>query len=117
MDWKNGKRKSMPFAIPMDWREGKDHIMDCYFCMINLKEINLKNKYHVQYLDIPSAIRPILHGTDLFVPEPDDNMEYSSNSKHSDMTVVAGDGTNKPEEDDQPVPLAQAVLSDLTHET
>ena len=30
------------------------------------------------------------------------------------MTVVAGDDAYKPEEDDQPVPLAQAELNDLT---
>ena len=40
-------------------------------------------------------------------------MEYSSDSEHSDMTVVAGDGTYKPEEDNQPVPLTQAALIDL----
>ena len=95
-DWRNGKRKSM---------EGKDHITDCYFCMINLKGVNHKNKHHVQYPDVPSAIRQIPHDPDLPVPESDGYMEYSSDSKHSDMTVVAGDDRYKPEEDNQPVPL------------
>ena len=54
---KNGKRKRMLFAIPMVWREGKDLIIDCYFCMINLKRINYKNKHHVQYSDVPSVHR------------------------------------------------------------
>ena len=40
--------------------------------------------------------------------EPDANMEYSSNSEHSDMIVVVGDDTYKPEEDDQ------AELNNLT---
>lgn len=35
--WSKGTIKSMPFGIPMIWREGKDHVTDCYFCMINLK--------------------------------------------------------------------------------
>ena len=61
--------------------------------MINLKGIDGKNKY----LDVPSAIRPIPHGPDLPIPEPDGNMEYSSDSKHSDMTVVAGIDAYKPE--------------------
>ena len=30
------------------------------------------------------------------------------------MTVVAGDDAYKPEEDDQPVLLTQAILNDLT---
>ena len=96
---RNNEKKSMPFAIPMVWRERKDHIMDYYFCMINLKGINHKNRHHVLYLDVPSAIRPIPHGPDFPVPEPDVNMEYSSNSEHSDMTVVAGNDAYKPEED------------------
>ena len=73
--------------------------------MINLKGINRKNKRQVQYPDVSSAISPILHGPDLPVPESDSNMEYSSDSKHSDMTVVAGHDAYKPEEDDQPEPL------------
>ena len=89
-NWRNGKRKST-FAIPIVLSEGKDHITDCYFYVINLKGIGRKNKSHVQYPNVPSAIRPISHGSDLSVPEPDGNMEYSSDSEHSDMTVVAGD--------------------------
>ena len=112
-DWRNGKRKSMSLTIPMFWRERKDHITDCYFCMINLKGINRKNKHIVQYPDVPSAIRLIPHGPDLPVPEPDGNMEYSSDSEHSDMTVVARDDAYKPEKDDQPGPLTQAEHTDL----
>ena len=102
----------MPFAIPMIWREGKDHIMNYYFCMINLKGIN--HKHHVQYPDVPSAIRPIPHGPDLPVSEPDGNMEYSSNFKRSDMTVVAGDNAYKLEEDNHSVLLIQTKFNDLT---
>ena len=106
----------MSFAIPMVWTEGKDHNTDNYFCMINLKGINRKNKNHVQYNDVPSAIRPIPHGPDLFVPEPDGNIEYGSDSDNSDMTVVAGDDANKPEEGDQLVILTQAELNDSTRD-
>ena len=106
----------MPFTIPMVWRKGKDHIMDCYFYMINLKGRNRKNKHHIQYPDVPSVIRLIPHGPDLPVPELDGNMEYSSDSEHSDLTVVARDEPYKPEEDDRPVLLAQAELSDLTRD-
>ena len=59
--------------------------------MINLKGINCKDEHYVQYPDAPSVIKPILHGPDLPVPEPDGNMEYSSDSEHCDMIVIAGD--------------------------
>ena len=113
-DRRKGKRKNMPFAIPMVRRERKDHIMDCYFCMINLKGINHKNKHHVQHPDVPSAIKAIPHSLDLPIPEPDGNMEYNSDSEHSDMIAVAGDYTYKPEEDNKPIPLTQAELNNLT---
>ena len=57
--------------------------------MMNLKEITSKNNLHVQYPDVPSAIRPILDGQDFPVPDPHSNIDYSSNSDHSEMTVVA----------------------------
>ena len=45
------------------------------------------------------------YSPDLPVPEPDGSMEYSSDSEHSDMTVVARDDAYKPKENDKPVPL------------
>ena len=98
----------------MVWREEKDHITDYYFCMINLKGINHKNKQHVQYSTFLFAIRPIPHDPDLPVPEPNSNIEYSPSSEHRGMTIVAGDDAYNPEEDDQPVTLTQAELNDLT---
>ena len=59
--------------------------------------------------DVPSVIRPIPHCPNLPVPEPDGNMEYSSDSKHDDMTVVAGDDAYKPEDD------GQSLLNYLIH--
>ena len=35
--WSKKKIKSLPFGIPMVWREGKDHVTDCYFRMTNLQ--------------------------------------------------------------------------------
>ena len=40
-------------------------------------------------------------------------MEYSSDSEHGDMTVVAGNDVYKPEEDDQQVALNETELNDL----
>ena len=81
--------------------------------MINLKGINRKNKRHVQYPDVPSVIRLIPHNPDLPFPEPEGDIEYSSDSEHSDITVADGDDEYKPEEADQLLLLTQAKLNNL----
>ena len=111
-DWKNKKRKSMQLDVPMVWREGKDHVTDCYFCT-NLKGTNRKNKHYAQYPDVSSEIKPVPHGPDLPVSESNVTMESSSDSKSSDTTDTAESDAYRPEEDDQPVPLTQAELNDL----
>ena len=68
--WFSRKIKSMPFAVPMIWREPTNHATDCYFCMTNVKGINKKNKNKITYPDIPSAIRPVPHSDDLPIPIP-----------------------------------------------
>ena len=106
----------MPFAVPMVWREGKDHVADCYFCMTNFQGIIRKNKHCVEYPDVPSAIRPVPHGPDLPVPEPDVAMESSSESKSDNTADRAQSEEYMPEENDRPVPLTQADLNELTRD-
>ena len=43
-------------------------------------------------------------------------MKYRSDSEYSDMTILTGDDTFKPEEDDQLEPLTYAELIDLTRD-
>ena len=33
------KIKSLSFGISMVWREGKDHVTDCHFCVTNLQSM------------------------------------------------------------------------------
>lgn len=66
-DWTKGKRKSLPFGIPMVWREPQDHTTDCYFCMVNTKGVGRKSRQMLSYPSIPSAIRPVPH-SDRFPP-------------------------------------------------
>ncbi|CAI9616281.1 unnamed protein product [Staurois parvus] len=69
--WLNGKKASMPFAVPMIWREPTDHLSNCYFCMVPpiVKGLNKKKKLSVHYPNIPSAIRPVPHGEGLPIPK------------------------------------------------
>ncbi len=41
---------------------------DCYFCALNLKGINRKNRQTLVYRNLASAIRPVPHSEELPVP-------------------------------------------------
>ncbi|KAK3889696.1 hypothetical protein Pcinc_006262 [Petrolisthes cinctipes] len=84
--------------------------------MINLQGINRKNKHLVQYPEVPPAIKPVPHGPEVPIPEPDVIMEASSNTEFSDATNSDESGAYKPVDDDQPMPLTQAELNDLTRD-
>ena len=59
--WTEGSRKALKFGIPMIWREPKNHTDYCYFCAINLTEINKKKRKSLIYPNLPSALRPVVH--------------------------------------------------------
>jgi hypothetical protein len=42
--WTQGMKKSLPFGIPMIWREPGNHSDDCYFCSCNVQGYTSKNK-------------------------------------------------------------------------
>ena len=71
-EWLSGRRPQMPFAIPMVWREPKDHSSDCYFCSVKVFGFSAKNKNSrpISYPDLQSARRPVKHSNDLPVPIP-----------------------------------------------
>ena len=79
----------MGFAVPMIWREQRDHITDCYFCLTKTKSYNQRNRKKILYPNLPSAIGPVPHSADLPIPitppclpeltgESSENSEYSS---------------------------------------
>jgi hypothetical protein len=78
--WSKGKTKS----IPMIWREPKNHSDDCYFCCFDVKGYSSKNKKVILYPNSPSALRPIVHGPEVPVPQPTEILEdASTNSSDS----------------------------------
>ena len=38
--WSQGKNAKLKFGVPMVWREPKNHVDDCYFCLVNVKGFN-----------------------------------------------------------------------------
>ena len=55
------KKSSMPFAVPMIWKEPSNHVDDCYFYIVNISGFSGKNKRSIQYPNLDSARRPVKH--------------------------------------------------------
>jgi len=66
----------MLFGVLMVWRVPSNRSTDCYFCVVPPIQnvMSVKKKSTLVYPTIPSAIRPVLHGDGLPVPEPPDNL-------------------------------------------
>ena len=113
-DWRNGKRKSVPFAIPVAWREGKDHLIDCYFCMMILKRIIARTSTmsNTRMFHSSHKINPLWSRHFVFLSQM---VTWNiTDSGYCDMTVLDGNDAYKPEEDVKPVSLTQAEFNDLT---
>ncbi|UYV69091.1 hypothetical protein LAZ67_6002396 [Cordylochernes scorpioides] len=82
----------MPFAVPMIWREPKDHSSDCYFYLTKTIGITSKSRHTVEYPDLPSAMRPVPHSDILPVPQPPENVIFSDDN--SDRREQQSDDTN-----------------------
>ena len=104
----------MPFAIPMIWREPKDHSSDCYFCLTNIQGFTSKTKCKVVYPDLISAMRPVLHSEEYSVPmcgnvclsdtcESDITYDLNSDPKYGNSSL-------------NPHLLTQEVLNDMDHD-
>lgn len=68
--WYNGTIKKMPFGVPMQWREPKNHIDDCYFCLTDVHGFSKKSKHSVKYAKVSSVSMPISHSPDIPIPQP-----------------------------------------------
>ena len=99
-DWTKGKRKGRPFGVPMVWREPKEHLNDCYFCLLNTKGIKKKSRLNISYPSIPSAIRPVLYSDEFprpvfngFVSSEDE--ETGSEEEHMEMEYKRTDAESE----------------------
>ncbi|GFW51877.1 uncharacterized protein TNCV_1188081 [Trichonephila clavipes] len=112
-----GKTKSFHFAVPMIWREPKNHSDDCYFCSCSVQGFNLKNRKDISYPNIiRSSIRLAPHGPDLPIPSPpvtlDNILDDLDQILHisSDSDDGYDSGTNDPE------PFSQSDLNYLVRD-
>ena len=108
----------MPFAVPMVWREPRDHVTDCNFCMTNVTGFTAKNKKHISYPNLPSAMRPVLHSDDLRVPIPPQFWTIDEDDSESldDAEVEQSSDNEFCPQSDGPHILNQSELNDLVRD-
>ena len=119
--WLNGKRKSMPFAVPMIWREPTNHYTDCYFCLTNIAGFSKKNKSKIVYPDCPSAIKPVTHAAEgIPIPEPPSSF---SDDRSREACTASTSSEDMLSDADEPGPsrkvphlLSQLELNDLVRD-
>ena len=59
----------------MIWHEQTNHTDDCYFCSVKVTGFNKRNEKEIIYPNMISAIRPVLHNSEIPVPEAPKNLE------------------------------------------
>jgi hypothetical protein len=76
--WLRGEKRKMTCGIPRLWREPQNHVNDCFFCLLDLSHFKkTKNRFHIQYPDVPSFRAPVLHSVEL----PPPTNEFSSSEE------------------------------------
>jgi hypothetical protein len=54
--WLKGTHKSMPSAVPTVWRQPRNHLNDCYFCM-KITGFSRFSMHQIEYSSTPFALR------------------------------------------------------------
>ena len=75
--------------------------------------VNKKNKHHVVYPDVPSARKPVPHGSEIPAPSVPKDIDIAEDSdiELEDMDTSASYQPPIPDKD-KPMPLSQAQLND-----
>ena len=78
--WFNCKKAAFNFAVPMVWREPRNHADDCYFCLTNITGFDASSRKNIKYPNLRSAMRSVPHSVDLPGPTPPVNKDHLSSS-------------------------------------
>jgi len=115
---KSGKRKRMPFVIPMIWREPTNHATDCYFCMVDTNGRNALNKSTIQYPNVPSAIRPVINIENFQVHVPCTSTKHDDDSfSHVSSNTMENEKMDETFKEHTFVPkFCQGELNDLVRD-
>ena len=76
-------------------RKQENHHNDYYFCMVSTKNLTKINKSKIKYLNLKSAIRPVLQCDEIPVPNPPTEMQSSSEFKCKELQVTESTSKRK----------------------
>ncbi|KAK3774889.1 hypothetical protein RRG08_007248 [Elysia crispata] len=119
--WTKGKDK-ISFSIPMVWREPRDHITDCYFCLTCVSGFSTKSRHLIQYPNLDSAIRPVLYADDDTRPVFTELASLESDDEGSNVHDVAQQSSERNSDSDFELlstelqTFSQAELNDLVRD-
>lgn len=108
--WSKGQKNSFKIQLPMQWREPKDHVQDCYFCCCDITGHNSKNKKEIIYPNVESVTHVVFRdsGTLQSSPAYIQTEDLISDTEESDP--------NFSQREDEPQLFSQAELNDLTRD-
>ena len=90
----------MKFAISRIWREPRDHLEGCYFCMIDVSTWR-KDRTTDKHPNIPSSIAPVPHSDSLPAPVPEMDPTVSSSPSSSSLASAEYDEKIDPQYGDK----------------
>jgi hypothetical protein len=115
--WFKCKKNSFRFGIPMMWREQQNHTTDCYFCSVDVKGFNTKNKNKISYPNFHSAIRPVPHSSEIPVPLPPSSLDdIQSDSKDGTILPPRDESSSDFSVGEGPQLFSQSELKDLVRD-
>ena len=99
----------------------KDHIQNCYFCLVNVKEFSRKHRMKILYPNLDSVQRPVLH--DVSMPGPllpkngldtlADEVEEDSDERSTSAPKDSTDSDYDPEKSSKLILFSQEHLKNL----
>ena len=118
--WFSGKKVDVGFAVPMIWREQRDHITDCYFCLAKTKDYNQRNRKEILYPNLPSVILPVPRSANLTIPIPPlclPELKGESSENSENLSCDSDDTFQLNQEATKPHLISQEDLNDLERDS
>ena len=108
----------MPLAVPMIWREPKNHSQDCYFCLTKTKGFSFKQRDKITYPNLDSARIPVPHDNSMPPPVPPQHGLDATDSSADEDNFDGLTSSNYKDFDtnEDPILFSQKHLNDLNRD-